>query len=43
MCYVLLDSLKLGEDIALWVSVFAAFSLRAAAMMFSLRLPKYHA
>ena len=43
VCYVLLDSLKLGEDIVLWVSVFAAFSLRAAAMMFSLRLPKYHA
>ena len=43
VCYVLLDALKLGEDIALWVSVFAAFSLRAAAMMFSLRLPKYHA
>ena len=43
VCYVALDRLNFSEDISLWVSVFAAFSLRAAAMLFSLRLPKYHA
>jgi len=43
LCYVALDYLAVAEDLALWLSVFAAFALRAAAIIFSLRLPKYHA
>ena len=42
LCYVVLERLQLGQDLALWLSVLAAFALRAAAILFSLRLPKYH-
>ena len=41
VCYVTLELLQIEQDIALWLSVIAAFSLRAAAIRFSLQLPKY--
>ena len=40
-CYVLLDALSVAEDLALWISVLAAFGLRAAAIVFGLRLRKF--
>ena len=39
--FVVFDAVGAGQDLALWVSVFAAFTLRAAAIRFRLRLPKY--
>jgi hypothetical protein len=38
---VLLDALSVTEDLALWISVLAAFGLRAAAIQFDLRLRKF--
>lgn len=39
--YVVLESQTWGRDLALPVAVGAAFALRAAAIVFDLRLPKY--
>ena len=39
--YVVLDALHVGDDLAIWASILAAFGLRAAAIQFGLRLRKY--
>ena len=40
-CYVGLGQLEVGGDTALWISVSAAFGLRAMAILFKLRLPSF--
>ncbi len=41
-CYALLDHFKVASEIALWVSVMAAFGLRALAIVLQLRLPRFN-
>ena len=40
-CYVGLGQFDVGRDTALWISVSAAFGLRAMAIIFKLRLPSF--
>ncbi|MEM1114051.1 MAG: trimeric intracellular cation channel family protein [Pseudomonadota bacterium] len=43
LSFAVLPQLAISEEISLWIALLAAFSLRAAAIIFSLRLPKYRA
>jgi uncharacterized membrane protein YeiH len=40
-CYTAMHNFAMADNVALPVSIAAAFSLRAAAILFDLRLPKY--